>query len=134
MTLDLGRRDPEEGLRELALFTWRYFVAHPELISLLNTENLLRARFLKGSRRIRKMHTHLVDQLASVLDRGARSGVFAAGLDPLRLAPQLHLRHQFGDRGADVQRRVDGQGDDRDATKLSADLTKRQPGSLRALT
>ena len=85
MTLDLGRRDPEEGLRELALFTWRYFVAHPELISLLNTENLLRARFLKGSRRIRKMHTHLVDQLASVLDRGARSGVFATGLDPLHV-------------------------------------------------
>ncbi|HMQ92694.1 MAG TPA: TetR/AcrR family transcriptional regulator [Amaricoccus sp.] len=85
MTLDLGRRDPEEGLRELALFTWRYFVAHPELISLLNTENLLRARFLKGSRRIRKMHAHLVDQLASVLDRGARSGVFATGLDPLHV-------------------------------------------------
>ena len=34
-TLDLGQRDPEEGLRELALFTWRYFVAHPEFLSLL---------------------------------------------------------------------------------------------------
>ena len=59
-TLDLGHRDPEEGLRELALFTWRYFVEHPEFISLLNTENLMRARFLKGSKRIREMQTHLV--------------------------------------------------------------------------
>lgn len=85
MTLDLRHRDPEEGLRELALFTWRYFVAHPELISLLNTENLMRARFLKGSRRIREMQTHLVSELSSVLERGARSGVFAPGLDPLHV-------------------------------------------------
>jgi AcrR family transcriptional regulator len=84
-TLDLGHRDPEDGLRELALFTWRYFVEHPEFISLLNTENLLRARFLKGSRRIREMQTHLIRELTSILERGERQGVFAAGLDPLRV-------------------------------------------------
>jgi AcrR family transcriptional regulator len=84
-TLDLAHRDPEEGLRELALFTWRYFVEHPEFISLLNTENLLRARFLKGSRRIRAMQTHLIRELTSILERGERIGVFAPGLDPLRV-------------------------------------------------
>jgi AcrR family transcriptional regulator len=84
-TLDLGHRDPEDGLRELALFTWRYFVEHPEFISLLNTENLMRARFLKGSKRIREMQTHLVRELTSILERGARQGVFAEGLDPLRV-------------------------------------------------
>ena len=34
-TLDLAHRTPEEGLGELALFTWRYFVEHPEFLSLL---------------------------------------------------------------------------------------------------
>ena len=84
-TLDLGHRDPEEGLRELALFTWRYFVEHPDFISLLNTENLLRARFLKGSKRIREMQTHLVTELTSVLRRGEAKGNFVPGLDPLHV-------------------------------------------------
>ena len=84
-TLNLEDRDPVDGLRELALFTWRYFVAHPEFISLLNTENLLRARFLKGSTRIREMQTHLVREMSSVLARGEKSGVFAPGLDPLHV-------------------------------------------------
>jgi AcrR family transcriptional regulator len=84
-TLDLAHRAPEEGLRELTVFTWRYFVEHPEFISLLNTENLLRARFLKGSKRIREMQTHLVTELTSILERGERQGVFATGLDPLHV-------------------------------------------------
>jgi AcrR family transcriptional regulator len=84
-TLDIWHRTPEDGLRELALFTWRYFVEHPEFISLLNTENLMRARFLKGSKRIREMQTHLVGELTSVLRRGEAEGVFAPGLDPLHV-------------------------------------------------
>ena len=84
-TLDLALRDPEEGLRELTVFTWRYFVEHPEFISLLNTENLMRARFLRGSKRIREMQTRLVSELTSILERGAAAGVFAPGLDPLHV-------------------------------------------------
>jgi AcrR family transcriptional regulator len=76
-TLDLGGRSPEEGLRELALFTWRYFVSHPEFLSLLGTENLHRARFLKRSKRIREMQTHLMTELSGVLERGRRQGTFA---------------------------------------------------------
>ena len=36
-------RDPVEGMRELVRFTWRYFLAHPEFLSLLGTENLNKA-------------------------------------------------------------------------------------------
>jgi AcrR family transcriptional regulator len=82
-SLDLARRDPEAGLRELALFTWRYFVGHPEFLSLLGTENLHRARFLKRSTRIRQMQTHLMGELSGVLQRGGRAGVFAEDIDPL---------------------------------------------------
>lgn len=84
-TLDLAGRPPEEGLRELALFTWRYFVSHPEFLSLLGTENLHRARFLKRSKRIREMQTHLMTELSAVLARGQRAGVFAADIDPLNV-------------------------------------------------
>jgi AcrR family transcriptional regulator len=82
-TLDLTHRSPEEGLRELARFTWRYFVEHPEFLSLLGTENLHRARFLQQSKRIRTLHTPLITELGAVLERGQTEGVFAEGVDPL---------------------------------------------------
>ena len=83
--LDLFDRPPEAGVRELCAFTWRYFVAHPEFMSLLNTENLNRARYLKRSRQIRAMHSPLVAVLNELLDRGARQGVFRRGVDPVQL-------------------------------------------------
>ena len=79
-------------MRELALFTWRYFVEHPEFLSLLDTENLHAARAsVKGSKRIREMQTHLSTELAAILERGERQGVFAAGLDPLH----VYLDHRL---------------------------------------
>ena len=50
--LHLDALDPVEGIRELALFNWRYHVAHPELISLVRTENLHKAHHLRRSRRL----------------------------------------------------------------------------------
>jgi AcrR family transcriptional regulator len=36
--LHLSERDPIEGMTDLVLFTWRYYLAHPEFLSLLNIE------------------------------------------------------------------------------------------------
>ncbi|WP_181705215.1 TetR family transcriptional regulator [Chthonobacter rhizosphaerae] len=81
--LDLARRDPEEGIRELALFTWHYFLDHPEFLSLLGTENLMKARHLKRSPTITAMHSNFITELAAVLQRGESTGVFKKGLDPV---------------------------------------------------
>ncbi|WP_075214361.1 TetR family transcriptional regulator [Mongoliimonas terrestris] len=81
--LDLARRDPEEGIRELALFTWHYFVDHPEFLSLLGTENLMKARHLKRSATISAMHSNFITELSAVLQRGESMGVFKKGLDPI---------------------------------------------------
>ncbi len=81
--LDLTRRDPEDGIRELALFTWHYFLDHPEFLGFLAAENQMRARYLKRSTKIRSMHSNLIIELESVLARGAASGVFKPGLDPV---------------------------------------------------
>ena len=81
--LDLAHREPEEGLRELVQFTFRYFLDHPEFLSLLNTENMLKAKFLRRSERIVAMNSPLIDELRGVLERGAAKGVFRAGTDPL---------------------------------------------------
>ena len=83
--LSLAQVDPIEAVRRLISFTWRYYIEHPEFLTLLNSENLHRARHLKRSAKVRQMHSPLVQTLADVLERGHKSGVFRAGVDPVQL-------------------------------------------------
>lgn len=81
--LDLARKPPVEGLRELALFTWHYFLDHPEFLSILATENLNQARYLRQSGGIAEMHSNFISELEDVLQRGSAEGVFRKDLDPV---------------------------------------------------
>ena len=85
LELHLTDRDPVDGMRELVLFTWRYFLAHPEFLSLLGTENLHKAAYLKRSKRIRELHSPLVGMISSLLERGVKARVFRSGVDPVEL-------------------------------------------------
>jgi AcrR family transcriptional regulator len=83
--LHLSDRDPEVAIAELVRFTWNYFLDNPEFLSLLGSENLNRAKFLKRSARIFELHSPLVALLSKVLDRGVRAGKFKRGIDPVQL-------------------------------------------------
>jgi AcrR family transcriptional regulator len=83
--LHLADKDPVEGMRELVLFTWHYFIGHPEFLSMLGTENLHRAAYLKKSKKIRDLHSPLIGMIADLLERGAGKGVFRRGVDPVEL-------------------------------------------------
>ena len=83
--LHLQALPPVEAVRRLVAFTWQHYVAHPEFLNLLNSENLHRARHLKQSKRIREMNSPLIQTLADVLERGRRAGVFRGGIDPVQL-------------------------------------------------
>jgi AcrR family transcriptional regulator len=76
---------PVEGVRRLVEFTWRYYLAHPEFLTLLNSENLHRARHLKRSKNIRATNSPLIATLAEILRRGAAAGTFRSGVDALQL-------------------------------------------------
>ena len=76
---------PVEGVTQLIVFTWNYYLGHPEFMTLLNSENLHRAQHLKRSRKIRAMHSPLIATLSELLARGAREGVFRGGVDPVQL-------------------------------------------------
>ena len=65
--------------------TWNYYLTHPEFLTLLNSENLHKARHLKKSAKVRSMHSPLVQTLADVLERGSKAGLFRAGVDPVQL-------------------------------------------------
>ena len=84
-SLRLGDLDPPEGIRRLVAFTWNYYLKHPEFLTLLNSENLHRARHLKQSKRVREMNSPLVQLLGDLLERGRRDGVFRGGVDPVHL-------------------------------------------------
>jgi AcrR family transcriptional regulator len=84
-SLKLSDLDPAAGMRRLVRFTWKYYLAHPEFITLLNSENLHRARHLKKSNEIRALHSPLVALLERLLQRGQRAGVFRRGVDPVQL-------------------------------------------------
>ena len=85
IALNLEALDPPAAMRKLVLFTWQYFIDHPEFLSLLGTENLNRAAYLKKSKRIRHLHAPLVGIIGNLLKRGAAQGVFRPGIDPVDL-------------------------------------------------
>ena len=63
----------------------RYFIEHHEFLSMLATENLNRASYLKKSRRIRELHSPLLGMISTLLERGAAVGAFRKGVDPVQL-------------------------------------------------
>ena len=83
--LNLTQVEPTEAIRRLIAFTWNYYIENPSFPILLNSENLHRARHLKKSARVRTLHSPFVATIADVLERGAKSGLFRAGVDPIQL-------------------------------------------------
>ena len=83
--LNLTELDPAAGMRKLVLFTWQYFIDHPEFLSLLATENMNRAAYLKKSQSIRPLHQPLTGMIDVLLQRGVKQGLFRKGVDPVEL-------------------------------------------------
>src|SRR5262245_31230 len=83
--LDLARLPPDAAIRRLVEFTFDYSRAHPEMISLINNENLFRARHLRQSKKVRDLHSPFVQMIDGILRRGVASGAFRAGLNPIEL-------------------------------------------------
>ena len=83
--LRLRELDPPEAIRRLIDFTWGYYLAHPEFLRLLNSENLHQGRHLAQSARIREMNSPLIETLAGILERGRGEGLFRGGIDPVQL-------------------------------------------------
>ncbi len=83
--LDLDRLPPREALEKLVRFTWDYYLKNPEFITLVNSENLHRAKHLKKSEVITGISRKFVSMVGRLLERGAKEGVFRPGIDPVQL-------------------------------------------------
>jgi len=83
--LGLADLSPEEGIRRLVEFTWRYYLENPEFITLVNSENLHQARHIAGNRQLRKLQKAYVETVEGILKRGEEAGVFRKGIDAANL-------------------------------------------------
>jgi AcrR family transcriptional regulator len=83
--LRLADLEPSAAIDSLVDFTWGYFLDHPEFLSLLNIENLHRAKYLKQSARVLNLHSPLVAVISGILQRGVEQGVFRRGADPVHV-------------------------------------------------
>lgn len=84
-TLHLTELEPEDAIVKLVRFTWKYYLEHPEFLTLVNSENLHRAKHLKTSEAIRSASGKFVQMVKTILDRGVAKGVFRKGIDPVQL-------------------------------------------------
>ena len=85
LKLKLVELEPATAVRRLIEFTWNYYLAHPEFLTLLNSANLHRARHLSESKRARELNSPVIETLAAVLERGRAEGSFRGGVDPVQL-------------------------------------------------
>ncbi|MCE2737356.1 MAG: TetR family transcriptional regulator [Rhodobacter sp.] len=83
--LNLDHLAPKEALERLVRFTWDYYLKNPEFITLVNSENLHRAKHLKKSEVIKVVSRKFVSMVGGILERGVASGDFRAGIDPVQL-------------------------------------------------
>ena len=83
--LALDHLSPKAALEKLVRFTWNYYLENPEFLTLVNSENLHKARHLKDSERIKVVSPRFVDMVRKLLDRGVAAGEFRAGVDAAQL-------------------------------------------------
>jgi AcrR family transcriptional regulator len=76
---------PEEAMRSLIRFNFRYHLEHPEFVALVNNENLMGARMLSRSKLVPQLYSPLLETLTDVLRRGQKAKVFRSGVDPMQL-------------------------------------------------
>ena len=83
--LELDHDEPIAALRKLVSFNWNYFINNPEFITLVNSENLHKAKHIKNSKRLQEMSRNFVGRMQTLLDRGATAGFFHKDIDAVQM-------------------------------------------------
>lgn len=83
--LELDHEEPITALRKLVSFNWNYFLENPEFVTLVNSENLHKAKHIKNSKRMQDMSRNFVGRMQALLDRGVTAGLFHKNLDAVQM-------------------------------------------------
>jgi len=83
--LRLENLAPDEGMRQLIRFNFRFHAEHPEFISFSSLDHRQKARNLRRSTKAQKMYSPLLAWIEGLLRRGEETGLFRSGVDPVQL-------------------------------------------------
>ncbi|MQR99054.1 TetR/AcrR family transcriptional regulator [Gluconobacter aidae] len=83
--LNLENLPPRTALETLVRFTWEYYIANPEFITLVNSENLCQAVHIRNSPTLKTISQKFIRRIQSLLDRGVRENIFREGIDAAQL-------------------------------------------------
>lgn len=83
--LELEHLPPRQALEKLVRFTWDYYLKNPEFITLVNSENLHKARHLKRAEKVGPAYRRFVQMVEDLLKRGVEAGEFRRDIDPVQL-------------------------------------------------
>jgi TetR/AcrR family transcriptional regulator len=79
ISVDSG--DPVQSLRQLIHHNFVAFRDHPEVIRLLNQENLYKGQHIRRSQKIPELYDPLLSNLQAVLQQGVDQGIFRKDVD-----------------------------------------------------
>ena len=79
--------EPVDAIRKIVEITFDYDETHPFFISLVTVENVHRGKNIAKLHSIKRRNASVIRVLTSILERGAREGVFRNGVDAI----DLHL-------------------------------------------
>ncbi len=74
--IPIDLNEPVRALTTVVHFVWQYYLDHPEFITLLNSENLLKGKHIKKSSRANELSSPAVQVLDQVLQAGVQKGLF----------------------------------------------------------
>ncbi len=81
--IDFSGLGPVEAITLLAHSIWKYYRDHPEILRLVNNENLHEARYLKQSTLVPQAISPFLETIRTILKTGRRGpSCFARGVDP----------------------------------------------------
>ncbi len=114
--LDLDHLAPEDAIRRIVEFTYRYYVEHEGFVRLVVAENQASGRHLRKSQVMRTLNRPIIERLARVIARGQAARVFRAGIDAVEVHKAIAAlgmfnvtnQHTFG---AIFQREMGAKGD-----------------------
>jgi AcrR family transcriptional regulator len=87
--LRLEEDEPVTALKRLVGFTWQYYLDNPEFITLVNSENLHKAKHLKASAVMDELNKPFLARMEHLLQRGESLGLFRKGLDNIQVLISL---------------------------------------------
>ncbi len=83
--LRIEQDEPITALKRLMTFTWEYYLSNPEFITLVNSENLHKARHIRKSEKMDAMNKPFVARMKTLLERGVAQGQFRPDLDAVQI-------------------------------------------------